>query len=263
MRNQTTFFTLILLFLLPLSHLNAKSQTVVLQVNESLPIWSQKLPFGGMGSEIIQAISKEVNMDTRIDFIPLKRLIADTTNNDIGNPLFYMDKQEFAAIIPIAVSYNSFFAYKNDINSLLLNSKGKPIRVGVLKGTAQNMSSKLAYLEESSSHQSLFKKLKVGRIDLVLELDLVGKNIINNDKGFTSSIIDNSSSPIAILLDINYPNAEAIALEYKKGLDIIIKNGTYQKILDKYYTNKSLPPNWYRDLSKFNMIYSIDYKGSN
>lgn len=265
MQKYTRLLTLVLLFFLTLNSLDAKQQTVVLQVNESLPIWSQNLPMGGMGSEIVQAISKEVGIETHIDFIPLKRLIADTTNNDLGNPLFYIQNQEFAQIIPIAVSYNSFIAYKNNINTILLNSKTKSIRIGVIKGTRPNIniSSQFATFEENYSHKSLFRKLKAGRLDLVLELDLVGKVIKKEDSNFSSAIVDMSSSPIAILIDISYPNAEAIASRYQKGLDIIMNNGVYQKILDKYYTKEFMPSNWYNDLSKFKTIYTIDLRGNN
>lgn len=257
----TKLWQAILLFYLTLGTLHAEQETVILQVNESSPIWSQKLPSGGMGSEIIEAISKEMDIKTRIEFIPLKRLIADITNNDLGNPLFYMDNQEFAAIIPIALSYNSFFTYKNDAQSVLSNTIPKERRIGILKGTLskKGLSEHLGFFDQSSSHASLFKKLKAGRLDLVMELNLVGretlKNLFPNSVGdFNIEIIPQSVSPIAILIDIDYPNANAIASLYKEGLSRIIKNGVYQSILEKYHKSP-LPDNWYSDLSKFTAIY--------
>lgn len=270
MKKHTIFWPAILLLCFTLNILHAQQQTVVLQVNESSPIWSKKLPLGGMGTEIIQAISKEMGIKTDIEFIPLKRLIANTANNDIGNPLFYMNNQEFAAIIPIAVSYSSFFTYKNNVKKVLSEGVPKEIRMGILKGTHSNIITpgQLITFEESTSQESLFKKLKAGRLDLVVELDLVGREMIKNlfpheIKNFYTSLVFNSSSAIAIMIDINYPNANAIGLLYQKGLDRIIKNGVYQKILQKYYIGTSIPSNWYTNLSKYKALYSTDIAEDN
>lgn len=266
MNKNTLLWRSVLFFCLTLSALRAEEQTVILQVNESSPIWTEKLPLGGMGSEIVQAISKEMGMKTRIEFVPLKRLVADTTNNDVGNPLFYMNNQEFAAIIPIAVSYNSFFTYDNDANSATPKVK----RIGVLKGALSNisLSKKFGSFEESYSHKSLFKKLKAGRLDLVLELDLVGREMISQlfpdeSERFNAQVVLNSNSPIAIMIDVNYPNANAIGFRYQEGLDRIVKNGVYRKILEKYHENSLVLPRWQSDLSKYKAIYSMDFRENN
>lgn len=265
MKKYTVLWPAILLLYFTLNMLHAKEQTVVLQVNDSSPIWSKKLPLGGMGVEIIQAISKEMGIKTHIEFIPLKRLIANTRNNDIGNPLFYMNNQEFAAIIPIAISYSSFFTYKNNVKKVLSETLPKERRIGILKGTNPNLkgTEQFGVFEESTSQESLFKKLKAGRLDLVLELNLVGLEMIKSlfpreIENFHTSLLLDSSSPIAIMIDINYPNARDIGLLYQKGLDRIIKNGVYQKILEKYYVETSIPFNWHSNLSKFKALYSIE-----
>lgn len=269
MKKYTLLWSVVSLLYFTLNTLHANEQTVVLQVNESAPIWSKNLPSGGLGVEIVQAISQEMGIKTYIEFIPLKRLIANTSNNDIGNPLFYMNNQEFAAIIPIAVSYSSFFTYKKTVGKLLSETLPKERRIGILKGTNPNIkiSEQFGVFEESTSQESLFKKLKAGRLDLVVELNLVGTEMIrklfpNEVKNFDSSVVLDSSSPIAIMIDISYPNANAIALLYQKGLDRIIKNGVYEKILEKYYVKSSIPYNWYHNLSKFKTLYSIDIEGS-
>ncbi|MDA7816715.1 transporter substrate-binding domain-containing protein [Sulfurimonas sp.] len=259
MKIKNISLTLILLFCILLNPLYSQDDIVVLQVNESFPVWSKSLPSGGMGSEIIQAISKEENIKTQIQFVPLKRLIADTTNNDIGNPLFYMPNQEFLQIIPIAVSYNILLSYRNDVNNILENKRKEQLRVGILKGTKSNinLSNKFVHFEESAYNDSLLKKLIANRLDLVLKLDLAGRTIMHNNHNINAKLLDNSASPIAILLDINYPNAKEIALKYKNGLNKIIENGIYKKILQKYYKT-DIPGQWFNDLKKFTYIYTID-----
>lgn len=261
-----------LIFLLIISCipvLYADEPTVILQVNENSPYWSEKKSSGGMGSEIVQAISKEMGIKTRIQFIPLKRLIADTSNNDVGNPLFYMSNQDFAAIIPIAISYASLFSYHKDGKKTPNNMFQKDKRIGVLMGTADNIESlsKFGKFEESYSKESLFKKLKAGRVDTVLDLNLAGREIIQKlfpteIDYFDVHIIPESGAPIAIMIDSNYPDGAMIGKRFQEGLHRILENGVYQKILKKYNPHTAVPIHYFTDLSKFESLYSSDSGGN-
>ncbi len=269
MKTYRVKYLAFLVIFLTTAILHAEPQTVLLQANESSPIWSETLPFGGMGAEIVQAISKEMGIKTRIEFVPLKRMIADTTNNDLGNPIFYMNNQDFAAIIPIAVSYNSVFSYHKGSRQLSSIMASKEKRIGILTGSITNLGllSHLGTFEESYSTNSLFKKLKAQRIDIVVALDLVGLETIRTlfpDQVdlFDSQMIPASASPIAMMIDRKYPDANTLALRYQEGLHRIIKKGTYQKILEKYYNKTPIPANWHSDLSKFEKIYSTSLQGN-
>ena len=119
----------------------AHGSVVVLQANESFPYWSKNLPHNGLGGEIIAAMSEVTSLETHIEFRPLKRLIEDTTNNDLGNPAFYMVNQDFAAIIPFAISEISLYYYnpthkKSILFKTLQDLKG--YRIGALSGTITN-----------------------------------------------------------------------------------------------------------------------------
>lgn len=255
---------LILFFLLTvaLSAAATKQYSITLQANESAPYWTKKVSSGGMGSEIVQAISKEIGISTKIEFRPLKRMIADTTNNDLGNPLFYMNNQSFAAIIPIAMTYSAFFTYLPH-----MEKESSPVnhqRFGVLRGTIDDPSALAVFgeFEESYSHESLFKKLQKGRIHSALELDLVGNKMIrdlfpNEVDNFKVHMIPETASPIAIMIDGSYPDALKIGYLYQEGLHRIIKNGTYQKILQKYYGKTPVPSEWYSTLSNFEALYAL------
>ncbi|MDD5716717.1 MAG: transporter substrate-binding domain-containing protein [Sulfuricurvum sp.] len=258
----------VLFFVLVLSGgLSAQERlNITLQANESAPYWVEKDSCSGMGCEILKAISHEAGIDTTIEFRPLKRLIADTSNNDLGNPLFYMNNQSFAAVIPIAVTYTAFFSYLPHTQECRLPQKECSKRhIGALKGTISNPASLSGFgeFEESYSHESLFKKLHKGRLDLVLELDLVGNRTIrslfpNETDKFGIQVIPETVSPIAIMIDSSTPNALQIGRRYQEGLHRIIRNGTYQKILDKYYTALPVPSDWYNHLTQFEQIYSFE-----
>ncbi len=241
------------------------AETVILNANESPPYWVKNSPTHGMGAELITAISEEVGLDSRIEFMPLKRLINDTTNNDLGNPVFYISNQDFAAIIPIAVSEVALYRYNPKLVKLPEIKTLKDLngyRLGALSGTVTDTDAfeKLGiHIETSFTRESLFKKLHHGRLDLVLEIDLVGKQTItalfpDELDHFVETELPSSISPIAIMLDKNYPNAKNIAARYREGLAKIIKNGRYAEITRRYYL-KELPTNWFKELSRFTRFY--------
>lgn len=256
------------LLLLLLPTWAAEADVVVLEANESPPYWSRTLPGGGLGSELVQAISDAAGLQTQIDFVPLSRMIEDTNNNDLGNPEFYMAQQEFAAIIPIAISEAAmFYFHPNHAQPIQINSFDdlKQYRLGVLKGTLidrRAFEQMGLHFESSYAQASLFKKLKLGRIDIVFEIDLVGQQMIaqlfpEQLDQFVRLPLPNTVSPIAIMLDADYPNAHEIAAQYKKGLAEIISDGRYQKIVQKYYPDGRLPTNWFDNLKRFEQLYSF------
>lgn len=248
-----------------MSHV-ALADSVVLGANDSLPYWSKKLPNNGFGGELIDAISQAGGLESVIEFMPLKRLIEGTTGNDLGNPVFYMDNQEFAAIIPIAISQVALYYYdpthekKVKFNSL---KDLQGFRIGALSGTVTNraMFERMGILFETSySQESLFKKLHHGRLDFVLELDLVGQQTIEKTfpaekQNFMAMALPKSVSPIAIMLDKNYPNVDNIAARYRQGLAKIIKNGRYNEILNKQYFSQEPPASWFKELDRFTRLY--------
>ena len=246
----------------------AAAETVILQANESPPYWSKSRIGGGLGSELVQAISAAAGLQTRIDFVPLTRMIEDRDNNDLGNPEFYIAQQEFAAIIPIAISEAALFYYRPrfatppQIDSF---EDLKHYRLGVLKGALVDRNAFERWglhFESSYTQASLFKKLKAGRLDLVFEIDLVGQHVIaqafpTETKDFVRQPLPNSMSPIAIMLDAEYPDATVIAKQYQQGLATIIANGRYQAIVRKYYPNGQLPATWFETLQRFQQLYAF------
>ncbi|WP_404355860.1 substrate-binding periplasmic protein [Methylotuvimicrobium sp. KM1] len=243
------------------------ADVIVIDANESVPYWCRSSHDGGLGSELVQAMSAAAGLTTQIRFVPLSRMIEDRSNNDSGNPEFFMWQQEFAAIIPIAISKMSFFYYRphhpeplevNDFKDL------EPYKIGVLKGILidrQAFEQMGINFESSYTQASLFKKLKVGRIDMVIEIDLVGRQMIDQlyqelADDFVRIPITNSVSPIAIMIDANYPNADNIAERYRQGLASIIANGRYQQIVERYYPDGKLPADWFADLERFQKMYA-------
>ncbi len=245
------------------------AEAIKFGANESYPYWSSVSKSGGMASEIVDAIFEEADLRYQIEFAPLKRLIDDDENNDLGNPEFYMKTQDFAEIIPIAIYSSSFIYYQpHHKEKIIIHSIEdlKAYKVGALKGTQDNHSyflkSGIAF-EASYSQESLIKKLKFKRIDLSVNIELVAKTVIKKlypDEigNFKFIPIKGSNSTIAIMISEEQPNAHDIALKIRSGLDEVIKNGRYQKIVEKYYGVGNMPVSWYDDLIYFHNLYNFE-----
>ena len=260
------FALLSLVFISALCGEQRSENTVILEANEAPPFWSQKMPHNGMCGEIVYAISKAGGIDSKIVFRPLSRNIEDDRNNDLGNPAFFIVNEDFAEIIPIALYHVSLYYYApNQKAPLKFTSiedlRGK--RIGILKGTlidTRYFQQEGILFEESYTQESLFKKLKIGRLDMVIEIELVSQLVINKlfpeeADSFVKIALSHSSSPIAIMLSEENPDAKSIADAYRKGLKEIITDGTYQQILKKYYKQDIEFDKWLKDMKHFEELY--------
>jgi len=175
--------------------------------------------------------------------------------------------QAFSAIVPIALYHPAVFSYlpnhrHHAVVHSLTDLKGH--KVGLLKGVLVDRSALEragVVFEESYSQESLFKKLRKGRLDLVIEIDLVGKNLIHElfpdeQSDFSIDRIDKAESPIAIMISEKQPDSAAIAAALRKGLQQIRDSGEYRAIVEKHYGG-ILPDGYMRTLDRYTMLYSF------
>jgi len=248
--------------------LSCFADVIQFEANESPPYWSNNMPHKGMCGEILEAMSELAGLQANITFKPLERLIEDSENNDVGNPDFYLQQNDFASIIPIAIYQSAFYYYKsNYLTDITLRrlSDLKHYKIGILKGTLVNRLSfeqRGINFETSYKQESIFKKLKLGRIDLALEIDLVAHQTLHklyasHERDFAMVSLPNSTAPIALMLNENQANAKEIATQYRKALAELIQSGRYQKIIEKYYGHFSPPADWFDNLNRFNRLYNF------
>lgn len=277
---RTLFFLLLFVSAHSLYAESSEIQEIILEANEAPPYWSENMEHNGMAGEIIQAISKVQGISSKIKFKPLTRLIKDDTNNDLGNPDFFIPYQDFADIITIALYHTSlyFYEYNHEKNNLsgthhshikyklksLEELRGK--KVGLIKGAFIDKRAFRHYgiiFETSYSQASLFKKLKLGRLDYVFAInfvaqDIIQKNFSDESEDFIIMKIKGSYSPITIMIAQEQKDAHVYAKKFKEGLKIIILNGTYDNILKKYYGSQEIPTDWFKDLERFNQLYQTE-----
>jgi polar amino acid transport system substrate-binding protein len=239
--------------------------TVEFGSSETPPFWSAQLPENGMGGEMLNTISSRIGLESKIVFYPTKRLIEMKTGNHLGDPEHWPD-QDFVAVIPIATFRSSFYYYRPNHDREIVFTGLNDLRgytIGVIKRSIENLAffeSNGIRIEESYKQESLFKKLRLGRIDLCGMVDLSGILIIRKlfpDEAelFRRIPLPRSVSAISIMIDADYPDAVEIANKYKAGLEAILSDGTYLSILEKYYGRENVPKDWFVQLLRFHNRY--------
>lgn len=121
--------------------------------------------------------------------------------------------------------------------------------VGILKGgSSEKMMKKygLPY-DPSNKMELLFKKLMIGRNDLVIISDLAGQNMVDSlyGKGQHTIKISHaqsfSTARVGMAVLTSNPKSNAVSVAMHLGLARIYHNGTWQRILQKYYGTAPIP----------------------
>lgn len=252
-------YCLIVLVWLPSFQARAETVELVLYSTDSPPIWSPNLSNKSLGAEILETIAQEAGLSIKIDYLPLKRYEHLTSGNRVGNPSYFID-QEFAAVIPLLTTQAGFFYYQphhregNRFHSLMdLNG----LTLGVIRGTVASKDEFLSYgvkIEENTSLEALFNKLKQGRIDVALVIDITAYYYIsrlfpNEIDNFQFNALANGETPITIMLDKNTPNAKKLTVKIRQALQKIIADGRYYQILSRHqYANETIAADWRKRL---------------
>lgn len=251
------FYSFCLVVLVLLMPLQASSEAVhlVFYSTDSPPIWTPSLPKNGLGGEILDAIVKDAGVSVGIDYLPLKRYENLKEGNRLGNPLFFIG-QEFASVIPLLPTQAGFCYYQR------LHPDGKRFRsltdlygmtLGVIRGTVANKEEFAAYgvrIEENTTLEALFKKLRQGRLDVALVIDItayyyIDKLFADEFDEFQCNALAGGETPIAMMLDKNTENADELTKKLRQSLQKIIDDGRYFRILTGYtYGKSNVAPDW-------------------
>ncbi|MES9972179.1 MAG: transporter substrate-binding domain-containing protein [Candidatus Thiodiazotropha sp.] len=252
----------------------AKEETIVQFISsETPPFWSETLETDGMCGEILHEISNHIGVKSVIEYEPTTRIVERVGHNLLGNPGLFLSSHDFSSIIPIAVFRLALFYYEPHHNEGITFNRLEDLKgytIGIIKGSLSNAD--IAYFresgvefEESYSKESLFKKMMLGRIDLCIEIELSGLLILNRlfpDKAdeFTRIELQRSITPITIMIDDSYPDGQRLGENITKGLEMIINNGKYQEILEKYYGKGNIPADWFSLLEQYRQMYGLSAK---
>ncbi len=257
------FYSFYLTAIFLLVPLQARSEAVHLVFNstDSPPIWTPSLPKNGLAGEILDAVAREAGLTVSIDYLPLKRYENLTVGNRVGNPLFFIG-QEFAAVVPLLATQAGFFYYQPR------HPDGKRFRsltdlygmtLGVIRGTVANKEEFAVYgvkIEENTTLEALFKKLRYGRIDVALIIDTtayyyIDKLFPEERDNFQFNALAGGETPIAIMLDKNVPNADELTKQLRQSLQKIIDDGRYYRFLTGHsYGKLNIDPDWKKHIEQ-------------
>lgn len=217
---------------------------IVFQSTETPPIWSETMPSGGMGGEILQLLSEAAGVKYSINYLPVKRFRASSAAYIVGDPGILTTERN-RAVFPIATFHAAYFYYRPHHDALEIHRMAdlSGHNLGVMRGTIEDMDQFVRHkinVEESDSIETLLRMLKKGRIDVAILVDLAGRHLIREmfpeeQDDFVQVVIHGSVRPIAVMVDLDTPNGKDIAQLYRQVLKKTLGSRQYREILQKYY----------------------------
>lgn len=238
---------------------------VVFQSTETPPYWSAQLPDNGYGGSILKLLSDAAQVPYSIEYLPVKRFRNSTATFIVGDPDVLIS-QKHRAIFPIAIFHSAFFYYKprHDVIEYHSLRDLQGYTLGVLRGTIENKADFLrngVSVEESDSIESLFRKLKQGRIDFCITVIGAGNYTIQRSfpaeqHDFVQSRIPGLDRPIAIMIDVDVPEGKIMAGRYRQVLDKTLHSREYHDRVEAFYGKGNIPADREQQLNKFITNYA-------
>jgi len=239
-------FILLIFFLLAF-FLNILAEEILIATSEWPPYeYTDNNSIIGSDVEIVLAAFEKVGVkNVKVEMFPWKRCVAMAQNKEV-TAIFSLGKnperEEYLYFPkePINLSENVFFYRKGEnfkYNNNLEDLKG--LTIGVTAGYnygKEFMESPLFKLEATIKDELSFKKLVNNRIDMFVCDKLVAIYLLKSlDLINQVDYLPTPLSKINMFLGFSKTEKSKELLEkFEKGLSIIKKDGTYDKIMSKY-----------------------------
>ena len=230
-------------------------------VNSPMATMEKKREGYGYGiiSDIIILSCEKANLIYSPVFLPLKRAQRSFLQKEI--PFIFGNSNHLLASIEeknININYVPFFYLRGSYFFYKPNWVGpddyeeysdlRKYTLGVPRGyyLIPTYKSHGIKLELYNSIENATKMLISGRIDLLEHLDFnkfdiikISDNISSSDFGFLKK--ESTVSITGITYYSDNKESDEIAQKFKKGLNIILENGEYHKIIQRYYQPEKIP----------------------
>lgn len=225
----------------------AHAKTVTIATGEWAPYVSSELPEGGYTSEIISHALLAVGIEAQFEYMPWPRAEKMVSSGQYVAASPYMPtdaRKEFGIFSePFALSRNVFFYMKKNISSLQWEKFEdlKQYRIGGVQGYfyVPWFSEAGLNVDYASSATTNFKKLFMGRVDLVPENELVGLAEIarlypGEEDAFGRSEKALSENELTLMASKFHPDGQMLIDKFNEGFAQIKADGTLDRILKKY-----------------------------
>lgn len=215
----------------------------------------------GISCDLIIEAFKAVNTDVTFVFLPMIRGVWSVTEAKIypanlgSINWFINDNKEHLVKTFDLIAFNFLFFYKKVRFPKGLSYKSlselQQYKIGNVRGSSTTplMEKANIRVDWSSNLEQNLRKLNKNRFDLAVSGDISGWNLIKDI--FPDEVNDfaTTQNPLLTIPSslVFHRDETQLILEFTKGLNIILENGTYYEILKRYYgkdqiTDKILPP---------------------
>ena len=210
----------------------------------------------GLSGELVVEAFKAAGIEVELRFYPVARMILNVADGKevcgIGGSVLF-EAPEIASEVRISevVQYVSQgFLYDSRKHPLGLRFESlqdlKLYRIGVLysSGIMKFLEKEKLKLEPSTNHKSAALQLQAGNVDLWAIVDLTGlmvmRELFPKEVGFYRNTRPFNRGDVSLICSKKRDPQQHYGVKFKKGLTAIKRNGTYLKIMAKYYGSPAL-----------------------
>ncbi len=243
------FYVISLLLIFFCSNILA-GETIKLASLEWEPYIGPKMPDEGYVAEIMKEAFKRNEKTVLIDYLPWARAVKMTKDGDyVGYmPEYYSEdlKKDFILSTSFPGGPLGFFKKKTTKISFKTLEDLKPYSIGVVRGYVNTAEFDAAtYLKKDEAKDDLtnFKKLIVGRIELIVCDKNVGEHLLKTELKesageveFVEPALENKD--LYLCISKSQQNGQKIINEFNAAIKQMADDGTMQKILDKHGIKK-------------------------
>ena len=230
------------------------------------PFTSAEIPGGGLFSEIVLDALKSQDVDAVMETLPLTRLVRYYLFQDASFAVLAMqwsfsaEERREVIIVPFYVVRGGYFFRKPSREHLprwikmLHNLRGRTYGAKVNENAGEETQSGINVIYDRPV--MLFRKLGSGSLDFVSVPDPVADWIIENQFHGEHPNLERTPEvaweiPASIVFNKKHSDGEAAAKKFIRGLSLIIRNGRYREILEKYHGTGQVPPHYKKRLEHF------------
>lgn len=225
-------------------------ETIKILTEEYPPYnYTDKGKITGLGTEVVQAVLKEINIEGQFQSVPWARAYETTQNSE--NVLIYSinrskDREKlFKWVGQITPTDFYLFSLKSRNIQLADLGSAKNLQIGTVnQDVGEQFLASQGFvvghnLQSSSKYELNYEKLKLGRIDLWVMNELSAYYIARQAGDDPTTVLQKSLRIPELSGGGNYmafgpKTSDALVERFRKGLEIIKKNGIYDALQKKW-----------------------------
>ncbi|WP_394791329.1 substrate-binding periplasmic protein [Rhodoferax sp.] len=213
--------------------------------------YTDKGKITGLGTEVVQAVLKEINLDAPFQSLPWARAYetAQSTENVLLYSLNRSKEREKLFKWVGQITPTDFYLFSLKSRNLHINSledaKSQNLQIGTVNqdiGEQFLASQGFAVgrnLQSSAKYELNYEKLKLGRVDLWVMNEL-GAYYMSRQAGDDPAVVLQKALRIPELsgggnhMAFGLKTSDAVVERFRKGLETIKKNGVYDALQRKW-----------------------------